>query len=809
MFRYLVRIILRNRLVNLIVILALTAFMAFMAFRLKISYEMTQMLPSSDSTSIAYKNFKETFGEDGSVMFIGIQSNDLYDIEKFNDWWDLTYSIKAMEGVGEVVSLARVYNLEKDDKEKKLKFDLVFKNKPQSQAELDSLKNVVFSIPFYEGFLLNQETGATLMMITLNKDQTKTRALVRLVRDIVDLTGKFGENHQLDVHYSGLPYIRIKIAEKLQREQITFVAAALLMAVLLLLLFFRSFKAAFFTMLIVILNVVWVLGLMGLFGYKVTILSGIIPPLLIVIVVENCIFLLNKYHHEFIIHGNKIKALSRMVQRIGNANLLTNAATAAGFLSFVITGNKILTEFGIIASISIMVAYIMCLVLVPIIFSYLPSPSQRHTRHIEKSNVTRIINRVLHIVQHRRRLVYVVAVIAVLAGIGGAVRLKSSGRIVDDLSRRDRISRDMKFMEDNFKGIMPFEISIDSKKKRGAMKLATIEKIDETQKMLDTYPELSKSLSVADVVKFSRQAFYNGNSEYYGMPNSNELAFMLRYLPKSEPNKRTIINSFLDTNFQVTRITSQMANVNTVDIQRILDDVKPKVDSIFPSEDFNVAITGTSVVFLEGSKYLIKHLFGSLLLALVIISLLMVLLFTSPRMILISIIPNLIPLILTAGMMGYFGITIKPSTVIIFSIALGISVDNAIQYLSRYRLNLMTSQWDIGTSVIAALKETGFSMIYSSVVLFFGFAIFITSTFGGTVALGYLIAFTLLMALFCNLFILPSLLLSLQKHITTKTFKEPLIEILDEDIDIELEELEIEKKMEELEIKAVELKAQE
>jgi hypothetical protein len=770
--------------------------MGFMAFRIKISYEMTQMLPSSDSTSINYRIFKDRFGEDGSVMFIGIKSNELFSLKQFNDWWDLTYSIKAMEGVGEVVSLARIYQLEKDDEAKKLDLNLVFENKPRSQAELDSLMSVVYSMPFYEGFLLNRETGATLMMITLDKEMTRTTRLVRLVRDIVDLTDKYGQNHNIQVHYSGLPYIRIKIAEKLQREQVTFVFAALLMAVLLLLIFFRSFKASIFTMIIVILNVIWVLGFMGLFGYKLTMLSGIIPPLLIVIVVENCIFLLNKYHHEFILHGNKVKALSRMVERIGNANLLTNAATAAGFLSFVITGNKILTEFGIIASISIMVAYLMCLFLVPIIFSYLPSPAARHTRHIEESAVAKLIARIVNIVQHRRKLIYIIATVAVVAGIIGASRLKSSGRLIDDISSRDRIAKDLTFIEENFKGVMPFEISIDTRKKRGAMKLQTIEKIDELKQVMAEYPELSKSLSIADVVKFTRQAFYNGDPAYYGMPNSQELNFMVRYLPKSESNKKTIINSFIDTNLQVTRISSQMANVNTVEIMRISEDIRPKIDSIFPAEDFEVEITGTSIVFLEGSKYLINHLFGSLILALVIITLLMVLLFTSIRMILISIIPNLIPLILTAGMMGFIGITIRPSTVIIFSIALGISVDNAIQYLSRYRLNLRYSHWDIKTSVLAALKETGFSMIYSSVVLFFGFAIFIMSTFGGTVSLGYLISFTLLIALFCNLFILPSLLLTLNEYITTKSFQEPLVDIFDEDVDIELHELEIEKKIE-------------
>jgi len=307
-----------------------------------------------------------------------------------------------------------------------------------------------------------------------------------------------------------------------------------------------------------------------------------------------------------------------------------------------------------------------------------------------------------------------------------------------------------------------------------------------------TYPELSTSLSIAEVLKFSKQAFYRGNEKMYSIPNNNEKNFILRYLPKTESDQRTILNSFIDSTMQHTRISTQMANIGTYEIQRIKDDLRPRIDSIFPPEKFDVQITGTSVVFLKGSQYLVKNLFTSLLLALVIITILMALLFTSIRMIIISLIPNIIPLIMTAAMMGYFGIPIKPSTVLIFSIALGISVDNAIHFLSRYRLQLKLNNWRIKESVYAALKETGFSMIYSSVVLFFGFIIFVLSSFGGTESLGYLIAFTLVVALLSNLFVLPSLILSLNKWITTKTFKEPLLEIFDEEEDIELDELEIE-----------------
>nr|NQU88852.1 MMPL family transporter [Bacteroidota bacterium] len=311
--------------------------------------------------------------------------------------------------------------------------------------------------------------------------------------------------------------------------------------------------------------------------------------------------------------------------------------------------------------------------------------------------------------------------------------------------------------------------------------------------MLQKYPELSKPVSVAEVVKFAKQAFYNGNQDRYNLPNNQEKNFIMQYVPKLQGEKRTIINSFVDTSLQVTRISVQLANIGTNDIERIRDDLRPKIDSIFPPDKYTVTITGTSVVFLEGTNYLIKNLLTSLILALIVISILMALLFTSARMVMISMAPNLLPQILTAAMMGFLAISIKPSTILIFSIALGISVDNAIHFLSRYRLQLKLNEWNIKISVLNALRETGFSMVYSSVVLFFGFIIFTLSTFGGTEALGYLIAFTLVVALLSNLFLLPSLLLTLDKRITTKTFSEPLLEIFDEEIDIELDELEIEK----------------
>jgi len=794
MWVYIVRHILRNRFGNLIGIAVVTAFMAYMAFHVQLSYESGSLLPASDSASIIYSEFNKRFGKEDGVFFIAIQDKDFFRLDKYNDWYDLSSDIRKVNGVQEVVSITKLYQLVKNDTLKKFDFKPISDHKPATQGELDSLKNAIYSLLFYDGLLYNKETGVHLMAVTLEESKLKTKDRVVLIKQIKDLAENYSKKYNITIHYSGLPYLRVVTAKKLERELLLFVGLAMLITAVILFIFFRSYKAVLFPMIIVMICVIWVLGSMTLMGYKITMLTSIIPPLLIVIVVENCIFLLNKYHYEFRNHGNKIKSLARAVQRIGSANLITNAATAAGFGAFISTGNRFLIEFGVVASINIMVAYILCLVLIPTFFSYLPPPKQKHIDHLDKSFVSVLLEKIKFVFLYRRNQVYITAVIILVISAFGIIRLKTTGRIVDDIPHKDVLYKDLMFIEEHFKGVMPFEIAIDTKKVKGVQKLATIQAIEDLQIELAKYPELSKPLSIAEVLKFAKQAFYNGKETMYNLPNNNEKNFILSYVPTAKNGERNILNSILDSSGQYTRISTRMANISTNEIERIQKELRPKIDSIFPKDKFDVQFTGTSVVFLKGTHYLDKDLFTSLLLAVLIISLLMALLFTSLRMILVSLIPNIIPLIMTAAMMGYFGIPIKPSTVLIFSIALGISVDNTIQFLSRYRLQLKQHKWAIRESVIAAMSETGFSMIYSSVVLFFGFIIFVLSSFGGTQSLGYLIGFTLVAALLSNLFVLPSLILTLDKWMTTKTFKEPLIEILeDDDGDIDLNELEIEE----------------
>jgi predicted RND superfamily exporter protein len=799
------RIILRNRLLILIVLGLITAFMAYRVQFVSMSYQLAQMLPKSDNTHIEYESFKSTFGKDGSIVVIGISNENLFELSNFNAWYDLTHKIKnirvdfkinkkdtIMSGVKEALSAANIYTLVKNKKEKIFDFEQIVKQKPQTQSELDSIKNVIYSQLFYSGYLFTDSTNTSVMAITLNTTILDSKYRNELFEKIDLEVLAFEEKTGIKVHKSGLPYIRANSTTKVKDEILIFLALSVFITSLILYLFFRSFKAMIYSMLVVIIGVVWSVGIQSLFGYKVTILTGLIPPLIIVIGIPNCIFLLNKYHSEFKNHGNQAKALSRVIQKIGNAIFLTNTTTALGFATFIFTKSEILIEFGILASIDIFIVFILSILIIPIVFSFLKAPEERHIKHLENKMMIKMVGFLEYLVKYQRKAVYITTVIIIGLSIYGVSLITTTGNIIDDLPKNDPIVEDLKFFETSFNGVMPFEIVIDTKKKNGVFSNngKTLYKIQKLQRELANYNEFSKPLSITEFIKFSYQAYKKGNPKFYILPSATELKKLQRYAKNDA--KKTRFASFIDSTNQITRVSYQMADIGTKEMDVLLNEIRPKIDNIFPPQEYNVSLTGTSVVFLKGTNYLVENLLTSLILAIILIASLMSVLFSSVRMVLVSLLPNLLPLLITAGLMGYFGIPIKPSTILIFSIAFGISVDDTIHFLAKYRQELKQQQWNIKEAVYLALQETGVSMIYTSIILFFGFGVFTVSSFGGTIALGILVSITLVFAMLADLVLLPSLLLSLDKALTTKAFKrEPLIEILDEEEDIDLNELEV------------------
>jgi len=777
------RLILRNRIGIIIVVLISTFLFGMQWDKMRFTYTEANLLPDDHEVNINYNTFLETFGDEGNLIIIGIKDSSLFTVENLNAWSKLSTDFKNFEEVETVVSIKDLQKLVKNKEEQQ--FDLIpfIKDSIRSKGEISTLQNELFEqYPFYDNFLFNKNSKAVRSAIYLDKKIVNTPARKDFITDVlIPKVEAFETSTKLNVRISGMPYIRTLNSQNIIDEIGKFIIAALGVTSLIFFFFFRSWRATFISMVVVLIGVMWTFGIIGFLEYEITVLTALIPPLIIVIGIPNCIFLINKYQHEVNKHGNKAKSLQRVITKIGNATLMTNVTTASGFATFIITESTLLKEFGTVASLSILAIFMLCLLIIPIIYSYMPMPKDRHLEHLNKRWINTFVDWMESMVRYRKITIYVTSLILLIASIIGIYQIKISGSLIDDMPRKAEFYKDIKFFENEFNGVMPLEIMVDTKRKKGVMKLSNLKRMDELEELITETPQLSKPISVVSLVKYSKQAYYNGNPKYYQLPSSQENSFILSYAKNSSQDV-DLLKNFVDSTGQYARITTFMKDIGTDKMERIEENLREKIDKVFPEENYNVTLTGKAYLFQKGTYFLVNNLILSLSLAIVLISLFMAYMFRSFRMIIVSLIPNLLPLLITAGLMGYLGVPIKPSTILVFSIAFGISVDDTIHFLAKYRQELQANHWKIRKSVYAALRETGVSMFYTSIVLFFGFSVFIISSFGGTVALGALVSVTLLFAMLANLLLLPSLLLSLERSIANKeVLKEPNFKIIPEE----------------------------
>jgi predicted RND superfamily exporter protein len=791
------RIVLRNKILMLSIIVAITVLLAMQWKNIHFTHTEANLLPDDNIVNIEYNAFLNKFGEEGNLVIIGVKDNTIFTPKAYAAWSKLINSLKEDKAVDLVISLNDLKKLQKNEALEKFELvPFVDQSKTADKAYLEKIKGELFNdLPFYEGLLFNKRSGSIRSAIYLDKKIINTPIRKDfIVNKLVPAVEKFEKETKIDLRVSGMPYIRTLNAQTILNEIGLFIGASLLVTSLLFFFFFRSFKATLISIIIVVIGVMWSFGFLGLFKFEITVLTALVPSLIIVIGIPNCIFLTNKYHQEYKIHRNKAKALQRVTTKVGMATLMTNLTTAIGFATFVASNNQLLLEFGVVTSINIMALFFLSIIVIPIFHSYIAPPKDRHIEHLDRNYVKVFMNWILKNVKYNRFSIYVVAVTLLVISIIGIYEMRISGSLIEDMPKKEPFFEDIVFFEKEFDGVMPLEIMIDTKRKRGVMKLSTLKKMEELEETIDEIPELSKPISVVNLVKYSKQAYYNGKPEYYELPTSQEQSFILSYAKNaSKGSKDNLMKSYVDSTGQFARITTFMRDENGDKMSKIEEEIRKKADKLFPPDRYHVTITGKAFVFQKGTGYLLDNLLSSLVFAFFLTSLLVAFMFRSFKMVLVSLIPNLLPLLLTAGLMGFLDIPLKPSTILVFGIAFGLSVDDTIRFLAQYREELKKNNWKIRKSVYATFADAGLSMFYTSIVLFFGFSVFMLSSFGGTIALGGLVSLTLLFGMLSNLMLLPALVLTLNKTLANEQeFIEPKIDII-EHSDEEIDNLEKEK----------------
>jgi len=768
-------LIIRFRILLIAIIGVITVFMGYYAAQVEMSYEFARTVPVDDPDMIFFNKFKQQFGEDGNIMAVGVKDSAIYKLDGFNKLKKLSNELKQIEGVNEVLSLPLLKLIQKDTAQKKFYLSPIFPDTINTQYELDSLLAIARDQKFYMGQLVNLTNGATMILVPMKKEYANSAKRVDVTNDLIKYGDKFVAETGINIHYAGLPFVRSVMVSQVRKELSMFLILSAVVTGVIMLLFFRSVRAVIFSMIMIGVVVIWTIGTIKLFGFKISLLSGLIPPVIVTIGITNAIYLLNKYHLEFIKRKNKMEAIRAVVQKMGLATFLTNLTVAIGFLTLLATDIMVLREFGIVAGINILVLFFVSLVMIPGILSWMPEPSPKHLKHLDFKILGGFVKMVDLLVHRHRVYIYIATVVITGLAVFGMTKLYSVSFMVDDIPEESQVKKDLKFVEENFSGIMPLEIEVDlqTKRRKPLQNLKVAKAIDAFESSLDSITVTSRPISILSFIKASRQAYYNNNPDWYDLPSSDiEAKYVLGYL-KDQSDNSGLFNSFVDSTYQKMRISMQMADIGSVKMDSLVTQViEPKAALLVAdlkeilkskSDSVTVTVTGSSKIFIKGNNFLIENLTESLILACILITLSMAILFANARMILISLIPNLIALMITAGLMGYFHIPLKASTALIFSITFGISVDNSIRFLAKYRQELLATGFFVPRAVSESILETGKSIVYTSIVLFAGFIIFAFSDFGGTVALGLLTSTTLLISMFTNLILLPALIMTFDK----------------------------------------------
>lgn len=760
--------IIRYRMPLSLVIGAITIVMAYYAAKVEMSYEFARTVPPDDPDMIYHERFKAQFGEDANLIAVGVKDSGIYKLDNFKAFKELSANIRNIPGVTQVVSLPALKRIMKDTANTRFYLSDIFTDTIATQGDLDSLLELALNQKIYADQLINTRNGATMMLVSVKKEVMNSPKRVAMAQSLVDAGKKFSDQTNISLHYAGLPFIRTVVATALKREMNIFLIASALVTGVIMFVFFRSFRAVLFSMIIIGILVVWTLGTLEIFGFKITLLSGLIPPVIVTIGVTNAIYLLNKYHLEYARRKDKKEAIKGVVQKMGLAMFLTNLTVAIGFFTLLATDITILREFGIVAGINIMALFFVSLIMIPSVLYWLPVPSQKHLKHLDFALMGAFL-RIVDVMVHRRRSwIYITSVVVALISVWGISRLRSVSYMVDDVPEQSQVKKDLHFFEANFSGFLPMEVMVEfkTKKRRPILDVNNLRKVEEFETFLDSIPVMSKPISILSFIKASKQAFYNGNPSKYSLPSKTEGAFILKYM-KGQTDNSGLFKSFVDSTFSKMRISTQIADIGSNRLDSLVHiGIEPRMKSIFASEGKDsvvTTITGSTKIFIKGNKFLVANLQESLWLAFVLITLSMAILFANVRMIIISLIPNLLALMITAGLMGFFDIPLKASTALIFSITFGISVDNSIRFLAKYRQEIFSNNFFIPKAVTDSILETGKSIMYTSIVLFAGFIIFAFSSFGSTIALGLLTSITLVISMFTNLILLPALILTFDK----------------------------------------------
>ncbi len=728
-----------------LIIISLSA--VYPAININTDFNLEGFYPEDDVVIRDYERLENEFGRDDNTILIGFRSDSLFSESVISDLRDLTEKLESVSFIQEVLSIWQAQHIQQDNNQ--LSFTSYFNKTDIADTEWSVVKSEITSNPLYKGLLINEEGTATAIILTIDDSENTYANRNRIISSIEEILADYEYNYQF--HKSGIPYYRNQYVNMLNSEIVMYITISSVLIILLLWYLYRTIWGVLFPMIIVWTTLLFTVALMHLTGGYIEIMSSTIAPILLCVGVADAIHMISKYDDAREKGLVKRKSILEMLNTLGNATLLTSVTTAIGFASLISSTVMPMKKFGIYTAVGVIIAYLVTILFLP---AALRLSKKKRVIDEKSGSFYPFLNKWLLKLAAVNRLYYKKVLIAgallTLFFFYGMQTLDVNGRIFDDLKDDTQIMQDSRFFAESIAPQFPMEFIIDTGEPESALSLSALRKLEQLEEALLSFPEIHRATGLHTLIKEIHRVM--GNEGEYKLPDTD--AAIAQYALLLEINEFDELYNLVDFDYRTLRVTAFTEDAGSKRINAIRDEIDTKISVIFSDEI--VTITGTTILSADLTNKIVYSLAWSILLALSAITLIMVVLFKNMKLVIIALVPNLIPLIMVGGIMGFLNVDIKPSTAVIFTIALGIAVDDSIHYLARFRIEYLRRK-AMMPALTATTVRTGRAIILTSMILIAGFATLITSAFTSTAMMGILVCTTIFAALIADLFMLPSM----------------------------------------------------
>jgi len=765
MFDRIARFILQARWLLLALLVAATVALGLPASQIVFDFSPRSIFLTADEEVSFLQEHRAVFGEEDGIVMVLLEADDVFTPDVLQLIVDLSDDLAEVEGVESVLSLATVPRLSGAPPviEVSPLLDVV----PETDEEADELRDVVLANRIYVHRFVSPDSHASALLAMLSdstvEELERRPALDAIETLLAERSGAAGA----ELTMIGVPVVNREYALLLQADMTRTVGTSVFLICIVLAFLFRNPISVALPVTAVGISLGWTLGYMVLSGDKINIINSIIPTLMLVIGVGDAVHFLTTYYQELGAGSEKQVAIRNMVRRIGAACLLTSVTAAIGFASLMVARIDIIKGMGRVAAFGLMVSYLVILLLVPSVLSLVPAPKAGVHANPESGVIGRMLTWLgVVVTQHKAKVLVGTAVICGASVLGG-MRVETNNYLLEELFPHNRVSQALQKTERVLTGVMPVEVSIRTDAEGGVLEPDVLRGMVELQKHFGADRFIGHSASVADLIlEIGRLTRGEAN-----IPDTRaEASQRLLYFEMGEDPG--FLDSMVDITRSHARISATQRDWGTNHFFAWYDGSKPcsegvtcgdpilqVIDEAFGTTGgvrpgLEVRVTGSNFVAARALGRLVEDMVTSLATAFVIISLLMMMLLKSLRIGLLSMIPNMIPLLMTFGVMGWIGIPLRTSTALIFSVALGVAVNDTIHFVTRFREELFL-RGDRVEAVKATLLSTGRAIMFTSILMIFGFATMMTTRFVGIFQMGLLGAVTLLAALIGDLLLLP------------------------------------------------------